>query len=166
MYSHLWEKWIYAEFFLTPEKKKGLWSPSLWKMLLSYWIQNGLLIHRVPFSEVSSRLRADVGTSSLKQLEKVLPDLYSVCYDSQRSRMDPLCWDFEPWEVPVDVCYKLALIKRAQLSLYVITDEWLLDGLSFRNPKLRLPVKRNLARILLQTCSLQLEVCARAVTVI
>lgn len=38
-----------------------------------------------PFSEVSSRLRADLGTASLTQRVKVLPDLYSVHY-SDRGR--------------------------------------------------------------------------------
>lgn len=33
-----------------------------------------------PFSEVSSRLRADLGTASLTQRVKVRPDLYPVHY--------------------------------------------------------------------------------------
>lgn len=63
----------------------------------------------------------------------------------------------------MDVCHKLTLIKRIQLSFCVITEDLLLGSLSFRNPKLDLPVRR---RSLCSTSCLQLEVCVRSVTVI
>jgi len=65
--------------------------------------------------------------------------------------------------LPLDICHKLTLIKRIQLSFCVITEDLLLGSLSLRNPKLNLPVKR---RSLCSASCLQLEVCVRSVTVI